>query len=219
MGAQIVAAFNLQPGESRTIPLSGRYLVARRVSGNVACDDPNTQLPEFSFRQGDNIEFPQSVTSVRVANRGATVASLDVESSPVRIYGNEGSAVSIIGGEITRIVEPIAVTAEATVQNGTVISQSQTTMSDAVDVTIAANSRVKVVSADASERRTVILQNISAALTSCRVGGATVAANRGLLLAGSISAPAALEFDCKGDIWVWNASASVATFAVMWGAK
>jgi len=214
-----MAAFNLQPGESRTIPLSGRYLVARRVSGNVVCDDPNTQLPEFSFRQGDNIEFTQSVASVRVANRGTVEAVLDVESSPVRIYGNEGSAVSIIGGEITRIVEPIAVTAEATVQNGTVTSQSITTLGDAPDIAVAAGARVLVAAAVANERRTVFLQNISATNTNLRIGGATVAANRGFLLSGTKAAPGAMELDCKGDVYVWNESASAALVSVMTGVK
>ena len=209
---------NLTPGESRLFPLSGKYMIARRVSGSVVCDDPDNGLPEFSFRQGDNIELPVS-RSVRFTNRGAGAVQIDVESSPVRIFGNEGSAVSIIGGEITRIVEPIEVTASATVDNGTVTSQSQTTLSDVADVTIAANSRVKVASADTSVRKTLFLQNISATVTNCRIGGATVAAGRGLLLSGSAAAPAALEIDCKGDVWVWNESGQVAKFAVMWGYK
>lgn len=214
-----MAAFKLSPGESRTLPLSGRFLVARRISGAVFLDDPTTNLPPFSLRQGDNAEMPQGVLSVRVTNAGQTEAALDVESSPVRIFGNEGSAVSIIGGEIERIVEPIAVTAQATVQNGTVTAQSIASLSDLVDVAIPANSRALVVPAVANERRIVFLQNISATSTTMRVGGATVAANRGFLLAGSIQAPGAMEIDLKGDLYVWNASASAGLVSVMTGVR
>lgn len=206
---------NLQPGESRIFPLTGKYLIARRVSGVVACDDPTTSLPEFSFRQGDNIELPAQ-RQVRLTNKGQAQAVVDVESSPVKIFGNEGSAVSLIGGEITRIVEPIAVTAQATVENGTVTSQSHTTASQAADITVAANTRVKLIAGDTSIRKTAFIQNISAAFTDCRIGGATVAAGSGLLLSGSKDAPAVLEIDCKGDLYAHNESGTPAKFAVMW---
>lgn len=209
---------NLGPDESRIFPLTGKYLIARRVSGQVVCDDPTTGLPQFSFRQGDNIELLEQ-RQVRLTNKGNIAAVVDVESSPVKIYGNEGSNVSIIGGEITRIVEPIAVTAQATVENGTVTSQSPTTMSQAADITVPAGQRVKLVSADASTRKTAFVQNISAAFTNCRIGGATVGAGSGLLLSGSQDAPAVLEIDCKGDIYAHNESGTAAKFAVMWAVR
>lgn len=214
-----MAVFNLNPGQSANIPLSGRYLVARRVSGTVFCDDPVTQLPEFSLRQGDNVELTDNVRSVRITNKGNVAAVVDAESSPVRIYGNDGGSVSIIGGQLDRISESINVTASATVNDGTVTSQSITTLGDVADITIPATSRVLVAAAVSSERRTVFIQNISATLTDLRVGGATVAANRGFLLSGRKAAPGAMELDCKGDVWIHNESASAALVSVMTGVR
>lgn len=214
-----MAVINLAVGQSANIPLSGRYLVARRVSGTVVCDDPTTQLPEFGFRQGDNIEFPNTVRSVRVTNKGNAAAVVDVESSPVRIFGNDGGAVTVTGGELQRIVEPISVTASATVEDGTMTSQSTNVVDDAADMAIPAGQKVQVIAASADKRRTVIIQNISATETECRVGGSNVAAGRGALFTGSKAAPASLEFDTTGALFVFNNSAQAALISVMWGKR
>ena len=215
-----MAAFSLASGESRIIPLSGRFLVARQVSrGTVVCDDPTTQLPEFNLRQGDNAEMPANVRSVRLMNRGALPASLDIESSPVRIHGNDGGAVTVTGGELQRIVEPINVTATATVADGNMTSLSQSAVDDALDVDIPAGQKVQVIGASVDKRRTVILQNISATETECRVGGPNVAAGRGALFTGSKAAPASLEFDTVGAMFVFNNSAQAAKISVMWGKR
>lgn len=214
-----MSVLNLSPGQSANIPLSGRYLVARRVSGTVVCDDPTTQLPEFGFRQGDNIEFPNTVRSVRVTNKGTIAAVVDVESSPVRIFGNDGGAVTVTGGELQRIVEPINVTATATVADGNMTSLSQNAVDDALDVAVPAGQKVQVIGASVDKRRTVILQNISATETECRIGGANVAAGRGALFTGSKAAPASLEFDTVGAVFVFNNSAQAATISVMWGKR
>lgn len=214
-----MSVINLLPGQSVNIPLSGRYLVARRVSGTVVCDDPTTQLPEFNLRQGDNVELTSAQRSVRVTNIGAGAAVIDVESSPVRIFGNDGGAVTVTGGELQRIVEPINVTATATVNNGTMVNLSQNTIDDALDVAIPAGQRVQVIAASAANRRTVILQNISATETECRVGGSNVAAGRGALITGSRAAPASFEFDATGAVFVFNNSAQAALISVMWGQR
>lgn len=214
-----MAVFNLAPGQSANIPLSGRYLVARRVSGTVVCDDPTTQLPEFSFRQGDNIELTGNMRSVRITNKGNNAAVVDVESSPVRIYGNDGGAVTVTGGELQRIVEPINVTATATVADGSMTSLSQTEVNEALDVTIPAGTRMQVIGATADKRRTVILQNISATETECRIGGANVDGGRGALFTGSKAAPASFEFDTTAAVFMYNMSAVPAKISVMWGKR
>ncbi|WP_430455607.1 hypothetical protein [Rheinheimera sp.] len=215
-----MAVINLTPGQSANIALSGRFLVARRVSGTVFCDDPATQLPEFSLRQGDNIDFSgMSVRSVRVTNKGTIAAQIDVESSPVRIISSDGGAVTVTGGELQRIVEPINVTATATVEDGNMTSLSQSAVDDALDVDIPAGQKVQVIGASVDKRRTVILQNISATETECRVGGPNVAAGRGALFTGSKAAPASLEFDTVGAVHVFNNSAQAAKISVMWGKR
>ncbi|MCA1930904.1 hypothetical protein, partial [Rheinheimera sp.] len=113
----------LQPGEIRQIPLTGRFLVVRTLTGKVVLSDPHLGLPEFEIKQSDNLEFEQS-RSVTVRNAGDAAAQVELQSSPVKIFSNDGGSVKISGGSIQSIIEPIQVTAEATVQNGTVTSQS-----------------------------------------------------------------------------------------------
>jgi hypothetical protein len=210
----------LQPGEIRQIPLTGRYVVVRTVVGKVVLSDPHLGLPEFEIRQSDNVEFEQS-RAVTVRNAGTTVAQVELQSSPVKIFSNDGGSVKISGGSIQSIIEPIQVTAEATVQDGTVTSQSQETVGQQADITIPPATKVKVLSASSDIRRTAFIQLISSSVTTiCRVGDSTVDANSGLYLFGSTGAPAVLEIDLKGELWILNTHASnSAKVAVMWGAK
>ena len=96
--------------------------------------------------------MPDHVRSVRITNKGTVAAVVDAESSPVRIYGNDGGAVSIIGGQLDRIAESINVTASATVENGTVTAQSITTLGDVADIAIPATSKVLVAAAVSNEQ-------------------------------------------------------------------
>jgi hypothetical protein len=213
-----VNQFTLQPNEIRQVPLSGRYLVARTITGNIVISDPTLGLPEFTIKQSDNVEFEQS-RSVTVRNAGAAVATVELQSSPVKIFSNDGGSVKISGGSIDSILTPISVTAEATVENGTVTSQSPNVNSQSNDVVVAAGATVTVLVANgAVNRRVVIVQNISAAFTQVRVS-ASPAVNRGALLAGSIDAISSLEIETVAEIKAYNASATPATLTVSWGQR
>lgn len=207
----------LQPGEIRQIPLTGRFLVVRTLTGKVVLSDPHLGLPEFEIKQSDNLEFEQS-RSVTVRNAGDAAAQVELQSSPVKIFSNDGGSVKISGGSIQSIIEPIQVTAEATVQNGTVTSQSPNATSQLPDVTIPAGATVTVINASGSQRRVVFLQNISDTETLLRVGG-TPTANAGAVLKGGIDAIASIEFESVQTIKVYNASANDAKVAIMWSSR
>ncbi len=210
--------FTLQPNEIRQFPLSGRYLVARTIIGSVVISDPTLGLPEFTIKQSDNVEFEQS-RSVTVRNAGATVATVELQSSPVKIFSNDGGSVKISGGSIDSILTPIAVTAEATVENGTMTSLSPDTNSQSNDIVIAPGATATILAAiPAAKRRVAIVQNISAAETTLRIGGAPTVSS-GALLKGSIDGIASLEIDNVGEIKAYNASGSAATVSVMWGRR
>jgi hypothetical protein len=210
----------LQPGEIRQIPLTGRFLVVRTLTGKVVLSDPHLGLPEFEIKQSDNLEFDQS-RSVTVRNAGDTAAQVELQSSPVKIFSNDGGSVKISGGSIQSIIEPIQVTAEATVQNGTVTSQSQTTVGQVPDITIPPSTKVKVLGASSATKRTAFIQCLnSSGSTYCRLGGSDVTATSGLQLSGTSGSPGALEIDLKGELWVFNTHATnSAKIAVMWGER
>lgn len=208
----------LQPGEKQPFSLQGKYLLARRIQSRIVISDPAIQMADTEVRQSDNIELPDS-RLIYVKNVGSVEADIDLQSSTVKITTNDGGAVVIAGGSIDSIIQPIAVTAEATVENGTVTSQSPNVNSQVNDITIAAGSTVTVLPASPTDKRRVaILQNISDSATVLRIGGAPTA-NAGAILAGSINGIASLEFDTTGELKAYNASGAPAKVSVMWGKR
>ena len=210
--------FTLQPNEIRQVPLSGRYLVARTIIGTVVVSDPTIGLPEFIIKQSDNVEFPES-RSVTVRNDGATVATVELQSSPVKIFSNDGGSVKISGGSIDSINEAINVNATAVVENGTVISLSPDYIAQVTDKTLAAGATVSLLSASpAAKRRVVIIQNISDVPTILRVGESPNA-TAGAVLFGSINGISTLEIETTAQINAHNTSANPAKVAIMWSYK
>lgn len=211
-----MARFILQPGESRQMPLTGRFLVARKVIGSIVVSDTELGIPEFVVKQSDNVELERS-RAIVVKNVGDTEADIDLQSSPVRIWSNDGGSVQIAGGSIDSILDPITVEATAVVENGTVFALSPTTNGQGADIVIAPGNSAVILPADpTAKRRVAIVQNISAEIVAVRVG-ADPAAATGAYLAGGVDAVASLEFETTGELKAFNAGLTSATICVMWG--
>lgn len=208
----------LQPGESQRYPLSGKYLIARKIVGKIFISDASIGMPDTEVRQSDIITLADS-TLITVRNGSAAIVDIELQSTTVPIITNDGGAVTIAGGSIDSILQPISVTAEATVENGTVTSQSPNINSQVADITIAAGATTTILAASPTDKRRVaILQNISDTATVLRIGGAPTV-NAGAILAGSIDGIASLEFDTIGELKAFNASAQPAKVSVMWGKR
>lgn len=209
----------IEPGEILPFSLSGRFLICRRIEGVIAISQPDIGLGETRIKQADVITL-DNTRSIFIHNKGDSSATIEVQSTAVSIASNDGGTVTIAGGSIDSIRDSIQVDAQATVENGTMTSQSPDTLNDVVDVVIPAGQRVQVVSADPTKaRRVILLQNISATATRLRVGSAAVAANRGAVLENQADNIASFELECTGAVYVHNASGDPATVSVMHGSR
>jgi hypothetical protein len=209
----------LTPGQSVPMNLAGKYLICRKVQSTILISSPDNGMGDTEVRQSDNINL-EGFKSIFVKNDGAIDADIDLQSSMVPIAVNDGGSVVISGGSIDSIVEPIQVTASATVEDGTVTNLSHTSLEQSNDIAVPGNSTVTVLVADnVSFKRTVNIQNISATETLLRVGGNAVAANQGAIIKGSMDAIASWESDNLGVIKVHNESASAAKVSISWGVK
>lgn len=212
----MLISMTLAPFESRLYALSGAYLLARRIEGNILISDPNSGLPETEIRQADIVEL-KNQRQLTVKNNSATQAVIELQSSTVPIRLNDGGSVVIAGGSIDSIRDSITVSASATVENGTVTDLSCNSLSQSSDVTIEAGATVTVLAASPTDKKRIaLIQNISAAQTVLRVGAAP-SATAGAVLIGSIDGVATLEINSIAEIKIHNASATPAKVAVMWG--
>lgn len=207
----------IESGKSLAVKTPGLYLSIISTTGQFIIE--SELFGELVGKVGRQFKLP-NVQEVSFRNPGPDAIDVEWEVANIEVFGNGSGAVSIENKPtIKRIEEPIQVTAEATVEDGTVTSQSPTTLGEVDDITVAAGAKVQVLAATAKDRRLVTLQNLSADMTLLRVGGATVAAGRGAILRGSLDAIASAELESVAAIYVFNESASPATVSVMWGDK
>lgn len=209
-----MAKFTLAAGQQISEKMQYDWLIYRSGEGDIEISAPS--MDPTKLEVGDVINVAD-VDVLRIKNLLGESQDIELQNSPREIITNNTKQVRIVGGFLDTIQQPFQVEANATVNNGTVTSQSPNALGDVADITISAGAKVQVLGTTTKARRVVTLQNISATQTTLRVGGATVAAGRGAVLRGSNDAIASAEFETTGAVYVHNQSATAATVAVMWG--
>ena len=204
----------LRNGHNEVIQMTGRYLMLTKGEQvqAVAVDRAVTLLRGYVF------DFGESFSQVTITNE-SDCEDIELLSSDVPFAaGVDASRIALSGGELDRIKEPIKVTASATVENGTMHVISGANLSTNDDVTIEAG-QAKRLSSLNSERKALLVQVISPSRTQLRLGDSTVSNGRGVVLAGSMSAPGSMPIETSGELWAFNESGEEATVSVMEVAK
>lgn len=111
----------LAKGQTHDIQISAKFLNFVLVNGDVSASMLGHSI---TCRAGDSVNFDSAdadVRSVQLRNNGDSDATVSYELSPVRVHGASGAAVSIDGTvTVDKIETGISVTADATVENGSV---------------------------------------------------------------------------------------------------
>jgi len=214
--------FTLQPGQIQQVALSGKYLVARTVTAAVVIYDPETRLSETVIRQSDTITL-DGQRSIYVKNVDNVPADIELQSSLLEIRTSDSGAVSVTGGYLSGITNPVPVNVqggiavEAEVKDGSMLIVSPA-YTASTDIVIQPGQTAAVVPAGTAGRhRTIWLQNTSADDTVLRVGPDAGPAS-GLLLIGSVDNVSTLEISTVSALSAHNASDAPARVSVMVGA-
>lgn len=203
----------LQAGQTRSFPTAGRYLNVIAASDSFLISNSAKSLAVITVKAGWIIDLAD-YASVDIENPSQNAITLELESQNVKISAAGGESVAISNKPvIQRIEESIRVDAQATVENGTVHIVPGTTINDDVDKTVNAGAKVQLLAANPN-RKSVLVQVISATRTDLRIGSYSVTAGRGVYVAGSKSAPGVMPIDSTGAIYAYNESGSLATLSV-----
>lgn len=204
--------YTLQPNEEKTIPTSGKFLSIVNASNSF-----KIQSPEIGVVVGEvNRQYVlDSIREVVFVNDKATAIDIEWETSNIEIRTGNKGAVSINGEVVvSRIVEAIQVTADATVENG---KMSQLTANNFAEIPVAktsvgAGQTVEVLASRAALNRAVILQSITVdadgELLELRVGSTSQNAPNGLFMKGNEDAPAQLVLETETAVFVHNPHAT-----------
>lgn len=206
----------IQPLGKVLIAAGAAYLNVFSATHAFIVHNADEQLPPTTVKAGFAYDV-QSYHQLWVENPSTTeVLMVDLEISPLRVLSGGNSSVEISNvPTIQKIVEPIAVTAQATVENGTVSLIRPDALVTSIDKTIPANSRLKVASALVGRDR-VFLQILSGTTTVCRVGDVSCGSNRGVLVSGDINNPGSVDMETSGDVYVFNTDmTNTATVSVL----
>lgn len=204
--------YTLQPNQVFNLALTGRYLNVLEVTGDVLAQSSDGIKP-FKFKGGRTLDVG-NFESLELKNVGNTAATYDVEINNIKIEANSGGEVSIKGAVSVSDMPPVSVTANATVQNGSMQLNEPNVIGTVIDVTVAAGASAEIVPARAAKGRRIQLNNVSESKTVCRVGDASVAANRGTPLIGSKDIPSGWIVATRAAVHVFNASTEPAKISV-----
>lgn len=199
---------NVQPNNHFAFNVGGKgkFLLIRFADSGVllASDD----FRASGVQTGDAINVAE-FDAMRFENESGEVAKVEYQISDLPVQTNATQNITI-----QRIIEPIQFEASVKVVDGLkvepLVPSSLNSMSD---VEIQAGQRIKV-SSNVLGRKKTVIQVISDDVTTLRVGGENVSGNTGALLQGSILAIASVEIDSSADVYLFNASSSLATVSV-----
>lgn len=208
-----MAVYTIQPNQVFPLALTGRWLSILSVTGALIGQSESGIKP-FSLKSGYKVDVLEHET-LEIVNNSAQAATIELELNNVKIESASGGEVSILGDiRVSEIVNGITVTANATVENGTMQLNEPNVIANATDVNVPAGTVVQVVAARNAKGRKVQISNVSATPTVCRVGATGVTATQGTPLIGSINAPSSWMVPTRAAIFVRNTSAEAATISV-----
>ena len=111
----------LARGQTHDIQITAKFLNFVVVTGDVSASILGHSI---TCRAGDSLNFDSAddqVRSVQLRNNGDSDATIAYELSPIRVHGASGASVTIDGAvQVSEIVNGVHVTADATVENGSV---------------------------------------------------------------------------------------------------
>lgn len=208
----------LQAGESRRFPTAARYLNVLAADQTFEIENSELGLGLTTVKAGWILTV-DSYPYVYVRNPHETAITLELQASQLQIAAAGGNAVTVANKIIVdRIEQGVSVTADATVENGTVTTQSPDTLTDVQDIKILPGQSAIIAASSSAKKRVIIAQNISAEFTAVRIGKAP-SASQGLYLGGSLNAPSSLELESLDMLRAFNAGTTEATISVIMGVR
>ena len=192
---------------------AARYLNVFSASHSFYISSKDEGLAKTVVKAGFSYDLG-SYAFITLHNDDIEDLDVEFEVSNLKIVTGSNTGVSIVNNpSIQRIIEPISVSVNTTLENGTVHVVSASLLADKADITIAAGESKSVLLADAG-RKSALIQVISETRTPIRIGGVNVARNRGIYASGSKGNPAIIPIDCQGVVRIHNESEQVATVSV-----
>jgi hypothetical protein len=203
----------LTAGEERRINTPAKYLSIINASNSFKIESPfiGSVVGEVNRQY-----VLDEIKEVVFVNDKATVSDIEYENANIEIRTGSKGAVAISNEVVvTRIVEPIQVNANATVENGKMAALVSDNFAPiAVNKTsIGAGQTVEVLVARAALNRSVTLQLItdSVDMGDIRVGSTALNAVDGVFMQGNKDAPAQFTLETATAVFIHNPTASAVT--------
>lgn len=198
-------------GQSKTLHATGKYLVLRSTTGAIEISAAGGD--GFEMLVGENLEI-FDVNKFNIKNITNETVTAVFANPDFKVRSSGGSSVTVVNDIVVkRIEEAIQVTADATVENGSMRLIRANQYIPIADTVIPANDYVQIALTRVVKNRRVTLQSVGVnGVTKLRFGkDATInGGGKGLLLQGDISNPASIIIENESSIFVYNESDNAA---------
>lgn len=192
---------------------ASKYLNVFSASRAFSISSKDENLEKTIVKAGYSYDL-EGYRVITLHNDGQDDLDVEFEMSTLRVVTGSSAGVEIVNNpSIQRIIEPISVSVNTTLENGTVHVVSASLVVDKADISIEAGQYKDVLLANA-DRKSALIQVISETRTPIRIGGVNVARNRGIYASGSIDNPAIIPIDCQGLVRIYNEGNVLAMISV-----
>lgn len=201
----------LQPSESFTYETDGsKWLEVRYSSGEIEVSSPTLNPVRLSSGEVYDVSGSSKLTIINVSGEENTISLQTFDRLKV---GNLATDVAVTNKVvIDRIEQALTVNAQFDSNNAIHVVSGGTYKAHA-DKTVNAKQSRELLPANAN-RKFATIQLISGAVTPVRIGDATVAANVGSYVSGSLAKPATIEIKTTDAIHAFNDADSEANFTI-----
>lgn len=201
-------------GQELTIQTPAFFLSIINTNSQFSIEAPDFGV--LAGKVGRQYELPDTDEVVFI-NTGDTIVDVEYEVANIKVHGAGNGTVTVENAIVVkRIEEGLSFEATvSTIDDGKVRLIPANVINVFDDVTIQPNSKKLLIAENDQTNRVVALQNISAQVTSLRIGSTFVSASKGNLIRGSIDAIGSTEIANAAEIWAYNDSDTEATVSVV----
>lgn len=205
--------FELEPGQSVDYVASGSW-VRVDVGSRVLVMTDNGEKATLNVR--DSVQF-KPFSKITITNKSSVTETIAVRVSAGRIVAaGDENVVRISDAANTVVVENAAAIGEAVTFGGTInvggvtvdnaidLAVENTRLAEVPDVQVTNAQTVQLLAANANRREVIIQANAGDSLCKLRIGSATVAAGRGLVLLAGAGLQGSITLNTTAAIHVHN---------------
>jgi len=193
----------IAPNSEKRVPTSSRYLNIVKSSGELYVFNEDAGVKAFQAKQNNTIEM-NGVNFLYFANKSGIELVVEYQSTSLFVHAGDSGTVEITGSVV---VDRIENGIEVATSVGSVEILPANAFTESEDVSVLANTKLLLLSADVNRKETEIFIH-GADYCICRVGSTAITNTKGRVAAGGGGQIGSISIKGTDAIYIRNTHAT-----------